>query len=173
MQFLTYNMLSSWLSLLKMFFVYSEQHGTYREYRMHQTSGCLQEVKNIIEYFKEMFLQKVVVVAYKRSQVLRSSIKIHDSNVTGKILVFWIGGCILGVVTHGGSTVACVAGARKCSRQDTHAFFLVPIYFLAPATQASSTVALNELCFDLNRKFISVVAANRHNNYGSWETIDN
>ena len=172
MQFLTYNMLSSWLSLLKMFFVYSEQHGTYREYRMYQTSGCLQEVKNI-EYFKEMFLQKVVVVAYKRSQVLRSSIKIHDSNVTRKILVFWIGGCILGVVTHGGSTVAWVAGARKCSRQDTYVFFLGPIYFLAPAMEASSTVALNGLCFDLNRKFISVVAAIRHNNYGSWETIDN
>ena len=36
---------------------------------MYQTSGCLEEVKNIIEYFKEMFLQKVVVVAvaYKRS----------------------------------------------------------------------------------------------------------
>ena len=83
---------------------------------MYQTSGCLQEVKNIIEYFKEMFLQKVVVVAYKRSKVLRSSIKIHDSNVTGKILVFWIGGCILGVVTHGGLIVACVGGARKCSR---------------------------------------------------------
>ena len=127
MQFLTYNMLSSWLSLLKMLFVYSEQHGTHGEYRMYQTSGCLQEVKNIIEYFKEMFLQKVVVVAYKRSQVLRSSIKIHDSNVTGKILVFWIGGCILGVVTHGGSTVACVAGAigNVAARTRTR-FFLGP-----------------------------------------------
>ena len=51
--------------------------------------------------------------------------------------MFWIGGCFLEVVTHGGWTVA-----------------------------------LDEVCFDLNRKFISVVAANRHNNYGSWETMN-
>lgn len=57
--------------------------------------------------------------------------------MSGKILVFWVGGCFLEVLTHGGSTVA-----------------------------------LNEVCFDLNRKFISVVAANRHNYYGSWETMN-
>ena len=49
--------------------------------------------------------------------------------------------------------------------------FWIGCLFLEVVTCGSSTVALNELCFDLNRKFISVVGSNRHNNYGSWETM--
>ena len=46
--------------------------------------------------------QKLVVVAYRRWSFTRGS---NCKALTGKIVVFWIGGRLWEVVTHGGSTV--------------------------------------------------------------------
>ena len=46
--------------------------------------------------------QKVVAVAYRRWSFTRGS---NCKALTGKVLVFWIGGRLWEVVAHGGSTV--------------------------------------------------------------------
>ena len=46
--------------------------------------------------------QKLVVVACRRWSFTRGS---NSKALTGKIVVFWTGGCLWEVVAHGGSTV--------------------------------------------------------------------
>ena len=72
------------------------------------SSGRLQELKNNRKSLNFQ-AQKVVAVAYRRWSFTRGS---NCKALTGKILVFWIGGRLWEVVAHGGSTVY----ARQRSR---------------------------------------------------------
>ena len=66
------------------------------------SSDRLPEVKNNGKSLTRR-AQKVVAVAYRRWSFTRDS---NCKALTGRILVFWIGGRLRGVVAHGGSTVA-------------------------------------------------------------------
>ena len=68
---------------------------------MTASSGRLREVKN---NGINRQAQKVVAVAYKRWSFTRES---YCKALTGKILVFWIGGRLWEVVVHSGFTVNC------------------------------------------------------------------
>ena len=64
------------------------------------SSGRLQEVKNSRKSLNFQ-AQKVVAVAYRRWSFTRGS---NCKVLSGKVLVFWIGGRLWEVVTNGGST---------------------------------------------------------------------
>ena len=78
-------------------------HSTHSEQKRSDklSSGRLQEVQNNGKSLNFQS-QKVVVVAYRRWSFTRGS---NCKALTGKMLVFWIGGSLREVVAHGGSTV--------------------------------------------------------------------
>ena len=59
-------------------------------------------MRQVVAYKRLRTMEKVVAVAYRRWSFTRGS---NCNALTGKVLVFWIAGCLLEVVAHKGSTV--------------------------------------------------------------------